>query len=395
MLEHCTGLAVALGALAGAPVSGVAVAMQVRMPEVMAAAYGASNLMAPSPPVPVAGGGWLHADLGAPGDETMFDTLLSTLPSSAGAAEVAAAAQEWRLAVCDYRPRTESAGQTWSFTNGAGSGSARDEVRVLDLTNMWAGPLATWLLASLGWSVTKVEPSFRPDGFRALDGGGIHPGEVQCDPGRDSAMWNALNHGKDVVDLDLRVAADRNHFVELAAASDVVIDSFSPRVMPNVGLRLPAGPVYVSMPAFPAGPQRDWVAFGTGIHAVSGLGEVEEGRFAPPAVAYPDPVAGFTAALATAAAVHARRRGLPVARVECSLLGAVQPLLASGAHGAVAASAAGAAPPAGAPARWRVEGPSLELGARILAAGESLGLLEARDVCGRRLLHPRGIFPAK
>ena len=70
-------------------------------------------------------------------------------------------------------------------------------------------------LASLGWSVVKVEPSFRPDGFRALDGGGINPGGRQCDPGRDSAMWNALNHGKEIVDLDLRAAVPSQQEITL------------------------------------------------------------------------------------------------------------------------------------------------------------------------------------
>ena len=376
VLEHCTGLALALGALAGRPVAGLAVAIQVRLPEVMAAAYRSPDRMRPAPPRPVAGGGWLHADLGSPGDEATLDVLRATLPASATAGEVATGAQEWRLPVCDYRPRRPS-GSPWWFEAGPVTSVAGRPPRVLDLTNMWAGPLATWLLASLGWSVTKVEPSFRPDGFRALDGRGIHPDGRPCDPGRDSAMWNALNQGKEIVDLDLRRDSDRDRFVQLAAASDVVIDSFSPRVMPNFELPLPDGPVYVSMPAFPPGPMRDWVAYGTGIHAVSGLGDVGDGRFTAPAVSYPDPVGGFTAALAAAAAVIARERGAPLGRVECSLLGAVQPLL-----------------------EWDADETLLppvadDAGAELLSAGRSAGLLEDRAVCGRALPHPTAIFPPK
>ena len=377
VLEHCTGLALAAGALAGLAVSGVGVAVQLRLPEVMAAAYGSTNAMRPAPPRPVDGGGWVHADLAAPGDEERYDSLMSTLSASAAAAEVAIAAQAWRLPVCDYRKRNRASGAPWVFELGTRCPPVRSRPRILDLTNMWAGPLATWLLSSLGWSVTKVEPSFRPDGFRALDAGGIHPGDTSCDPGRDSALWNALNHGKEIVDLDLRLEADRVRFVELATASDVVIDSFSPRVMPNFGLPLPAGPLYVSVPAFPPGPRRDWVAYGTGIHAVSGLGDVGGGRFAAPAVAYPDPVAGFTAALATVAALDGRRRGLPVSRVESPMFSAVQPLLHRRSDPA------------------QLQTPPGDLGPRLAETAVSCRQLEPREVCGRPLLHPSGIFHTK
>jgi hypothetical protein len=369
---YCTGVALAMAALAGAAVSGVGVAVQTRLPEVMAASYGSGFSMRPAPPVAAPGGGRLHADLGSTGDRETYATMLSTLPPSAGAARVARTAQEWRLAVCDYRPRVEAGAQVpFGFAAGPRRPTAGGRLRVLDLTNMWAGPLATWLLQSLGAAVTKVEPAFRPDGFRALDGRGIHPDGRPCDPGRDSAMWNALNQGKTVVDLDLREAADRRRFLDLAAGSDVVIDSFSPRVMPNFGLDLPEGPMYVSMPAFPAGPERDWVAYGTGVHAVSGLGDTGTGGFAEPAVSYPDPVAGFTAALA----VMAGLRDPSVARVECPLASAVQPLLrfSGGLEG----------------------GPIDGRGAALLEQAGTLGLLAERPVCGRPRAHPNRVFEAK
>lgn len=373
-------MAAAAGALAGVPVSGVGVAIQLRLPEVMAAAYRSPVSMRPAPPLPVEGGGWLHADLGAGGDHAAFERLLRTVPPGAPASQVAQAAQEWRLPVCDYRSRPGRPGQTWWFERGRAArpqAGENDAVRILDLTNMWAGPLATWLLASLGCAVTKVEPAFRPDGLRALDGGGIHPAGRQCDPGNDSAMWNALNAGKEVVDLDLRRPADRDRFVDLAQASDVVIDSFSPRVMPNFGLPLPEGPLYVSVPAFPPGPERHWVAYGAGVHAVAGLGDLGGGTVASPAVSYPDPVGGFTAAVAILAALSARRRGLAVGRVECPLLGSVQPLLSCPPDPDLIG-----ADPSG-------------VGPGLLAAGRALGLFEERPVCRRLLPHPQGLFPTK
>ena len=373
-LQYATGVALALGAVAGVAVSGLAVAIQVRLPEVMAAAYGSPFEMSPAPPIRAPGGGWLQADLGAPGDREEFEVLWSTRPESAPAPELARAAQEWRLPVCDYRAMSPGPPlPPWSFAAGPGPAAASLRgLRVLDLTNMWAGPLVTWLLQSLGATVTKVEPAFRPDGFRAMAGGGIHPGGRQCDPGRDSAMWNALNHGKEVVDLDLRRGADRDRFAALARASDVVIDSFSPRVMANFGVDRPEGPLYVSMPAFGPGPERNWVAYGSGIHAWSGLADLGDGAVAPAAVSYPDALAGFTAALAVAAVV---RGPGGVSRLECPLAAATQPL---------AAQAPDPAPLAADPAGT---------GGRLLALGRERGRFEDRPVCGQPLAHPRGIFP--
>lgn len=364
------------------------VAAQVRLPELMAEAYGSPNRLRPDPPVPVAGGGWLHADLGAPGDREAFARCVAALPPDAPAAAVAAAAQEWRLPVCDYRPRGGDEGPQapFAFSSGAPVRPPRRGLRVLDLTNMWAGPLCTWLLAGMGAEVVKVEPSFRPDGFRALDGGGIHPDGVPCAPGADSAMWNALNHAKVRADLDLRAARDRARFLEMAAAADVVVDSFSPRVMPNFGLELPPGPLYVSMPAFPPGPQRDWVAYGTGVHARSGLGELASGDaaggvpFAAAAVSYPDPIAGLTACLAILAALAGRRRGAPTAGVEVSLAAALGPL-----------AGARTGPPGDDPLLADPCG----LGARLLAAAGRSRLLEERPVCGRPRLHPRPFLLSK
>jgi crotonobetainyl-CoA:carnitine CoA-transferase CaiB-like acyl-CoA transferase len=194
-------------------------------------------------------------------------------------------------------------------------------VTVVDLTIMWAGPLATWLLASLGAEVVKVEPGCRPDGLRG------------------SPAWFAtLDRGKGGVDLDLRHARDRRRFFELVARADLVVDNFSPRVAPNLGIDPAAlrtvNPdlATLSMPAFPAGrPERDWVAYGTGAHAISGLGDAGTDGFFAPAVTYPDPIAGFTAFAVAAALLVRRQLGAEPtdeapAEAEVSLSAALEPL---------------------------------------------------------------------
>jgi CoA-transferase family III len=394
-LEYVTGAALATAALAAwrggntIVVTELGVAIQVFLPEVMAVSYGSPWWPVPPGPVPAPGGGWVSKDLGAAGDDELYAGLLATLPASADATTIAAAAQEWRLAVCEYRRRIPSQPQdpiAESPSPGVGRkrlgpASGRRgplaDISICDLTAMWAGPLATWLLARLGARVYKVEPAVRLDGTRALFGGGIHPGGRQRRPGEDSALFQALNHGKTRVPLDLRVPLQRDQFLALARRSDVVIDSFTPRVMPNFGLQpdvLNSGtgrPVVVSMPAFGRGHERDWVAFGTGVHALSGLGDGGDGTFSAPSVAYPDVVAGLTAAFAVVAALVGRDRGRPQRRVEIPLMQSIQPLLAFPAEGGL----------------WLQEA-----GGVLYDAGLATAAFEPLEVAGMRLMHPSGPF---
>ncbi len=394
-LGYVTGAALATAALAAwrggdtIVVSELGVAIQVFLPEVMAVSYGSNWWPVPPGPVPAPGGGWLSKDLGAAGDDDLYAGLLATLPADADAATIAAAAQEWRLAVCEYKRRIPSDPQDpISELPAPGGGLNRlravkdrrgplADISVCDLTAMWAGPLATWLLTRLGAGVYKVEPAVRLDGTRALLGGGIYPGGIQRRPGEDSALFQAVNQGKTRVPLDLRVPLQRDQFVGLARRSDVVIDSFTPRVMPNFGLQpdvLNSGtgrPVVVSMPAFGCGEQRDWVAFGTGVHALSGLGDGGDGNFSAPSVAYPDVVAGFTTAFAVVSALVGRDRGRPQRRVEIPLMQAIQPLLAFPSEGGL----------------WLQEA-----GGVLYDAGLAAAAFEPLDVAGMRLMHPNGPF---
>ena len=396
-IDYAVGAALATAALAahraGLPVivSELGVAIEVFLPDVMAVSYGAPDWTRPGPPVAAPGGGWLSCDLGAAGDDERFAALLSTLPASTTAPDVAEAAQEWRLAVCNYRPWEQEEPEDPILSVAAAPlalplrparpGPPLEGVTVVDLTAMWAGPLATRILRTLGATVSKVEPAARLDGTRGLDGKGIYPGGRQRHPGQDSALFNALNRGKDRLPLDLRDPAQRELFLSRARGADLVVESFSPRVMRNFGLEAPVlnsgtgRPTLVSVPAFGPGPRRDWVAYGTGIHALSGLGDLGDGRFAAPAVAYADPVAGFVTAFAAVAALTGRELGVGECHVEVPLMRAVQPLLAFDR-----------------PTPW-TDGPS---GARraveLFDRGLEAGAFVARDVAGARLMHPRGPF---
>ena len=264
----------------------------------------------PSEPLPW-GAGALCVDLG-PDDGETWERFVEVHRNEDDPEAVAASAQQWRLPVTPYRrPPAVSDRRRAELPGDPPSAAARVEgARVVDLTSMWAGPLCTELLGTAGAEVVKVECAARPDGLAG------------------SSMYDELNAHKTVADLDLRRPDARRRLDAMLESADLLVTSISPRALANLEL-LPAqlGAAHrdlrtLSITAFDSGsPEADWVAYGTGLHAASGLGWLE-GEPRPPAFSYPDPLAGLQAAcsavdqLSSAAAQHAR----------VSLAGAVAPL---------------------------------------------------------------------
>ena len=205
-------------------------------------------------------------------------------------------------------------------------------VRILDLTHVWAGPLGTRVLADLGATVVKIEsPTGRgPREYRGgLPIGGWLGGEPPAEPWNVNAVFVKLQRNKQSVAIDLKAAAGRETFLELVQASDVVMENFSARAMPDLGLGYEqlaeANPriVYVAMPGFgKSGPYRDGVAFGPSVEPMSGLTAVmgysaEEPRNS--AMALMDPITAVNAAAAVVDAIRRRERTAKGAYVEMSL----------------------------------------------------------------------------
>jgi crotonobetainyl-CoA:carnitine CoA-transferase CaiB-like acyl-CoA transferase len=207
-----------------------------------------------------------------------------------------------------------------------------DGIRILDLTHIWAGPLATRILADLGATVVKIEAPWSRGprdwrGARPLGGWiGGRPGD---EPWNRNAIFSKLQRNKQSASIDLRTDAGRAAFLEMVGVADVVIENFSARTMESLGLgheRLSAenpSLVHVSMPGYGAsGPYRDRVAFGTTVEPMSGLSSlVGYGPDEPrnTAMALPDPVAGVNATAAVLTALRRRERTGQGAFVEVSL----------------------------------------------------------------------------
>lgn len=193
-------------------------------------------------------------------------------------------------------------------------------LRVADLTRIWSGPLATRILGDLGADVIKVEaPAGR--GPRVVPRGA--PGYFADDdpgdrPWNRNGLNNKLNRNKRSLAIDLKAPEGREAFLRLVAQSDVVIENFSARAMPSLGLgydtlrEVNPGVIYVAMPAFGLeGPYRDYVGLGpsieplTGTTALMGYGP-DEPRMSVQAIT--DAMSGTAAAAAVLTALERRAR---------------------------------------------------------------------------------------
>src|SRR5918912_1722109 len=109
--------------------------------------------------------------------------------------------------------------------------AALADIRVLDLTHYIAGPSCTKLLADYGADVIKIE---RPDGGDPARRYGPFPHD-EPHPEK-SALFLHLNTNKRGITLNLKTAAGRDLFKALVRDVDVLVENFSPRVMPRLGL---------------------------------------------------------------------------------------------------------------------------------------------------------------
>ena len=98
-------------------------------------------------------------------------------------------------------------------------------IRVLDVTNVLAGPFCSYQLAIMGAEVIKIEQPGSGDLARRLG----------ADPRRNGALMGAsfvaVNAGKQSVTLNLKREDGKKIFKQLTAQSQVVVENFRPGVM--------------------------------------------------------------------------------------------------------------------------------------------------------------------
>ena len=152
-------------------------------------------------------------------------------------------------------------------------------IKVLDMSHVWSGPLGARVLADLGADVIKVE-SLDGRGGAAIPPGspetGVAPG---LQPWNRQPLYNKLNRNRRSLALDLKTPEGRDIFLRLSDRADLLIENFSARVLPSLGLshEVLAGRnprlIHLAMPGFGlSGPYRPYVAYGPSIEPMTGLG---------------------------------------------------------------------------------------------------------------------------
>lgn len=139
-------------------------------------------------------------------------------------------------------------------------------IRVLDMTQIYNGPYATFLMAMAGADVIKVEP---PGGEhlrrRNARGGALYP-------------FKLLNPNKRSIVLDLKEDADRAVFLELAETADIVIENYAPGVVDRLGVghaavkAIKPDIIYASGSGYGQdGPYRGYQAMDIAVQAMGGV----------------------------------------------------------------------------------------------------------------------------
>ncbi|WP_442955525.1 CaiB/BaiF CoA transferase family protein [Paraburkholderia sp. MPAMCS5] len=123
-----------------------------------------------------------------------------------------------------------------SFASSSGASTAASApplkgLRVLDLTRLLPGPVATLRLAELGAEVLKIEAPGAGDPTRTM-----MQSSSDRVAGRPGAFYRLVNRGKRETRLDLKSEAGRDVLRALAAEADVLIESFRPGVMDRLGV---------------------------------------------------------------------------------------------------------------------------------------------------------------
>jgi crotonobetainyl-CoA:carnitine CoA-transferase CaiB-like acyl-CoA transferase len=186
--------------------------------------------------------------------------------------------------------------------------NALDDIRVLDIATLFAGPTAATTLADFGADVIKVEHPRKPDPARTH-------GQSKNGVG---LWWKILGRNKSALTLNLSSPEGQEIFLELVRTADVVIENFRPGTLERWGI----GPeklrevnprlIVTRVTGFGQfGPRANEPAFGTIAEAMSGFAHSTGQPDGPPTLpplALADNISGLAATIATLTALHHRDR---------------------------------------------------------------------------------------
>ena len=204
-------------------------------------------------------------------------------------------------------------------------------IRVLDMTNVLAGPFATLHLALLGADVIKIE---NPDG-------GDLARKLGAVPELNSALMGtsflAQNANKRSMTLNLKTEDGSRIFRRLVQGADVLVENFRPGVLERLGFswqeihEINARLIYCAISGFgQTGPDAEKPAYDQIIQGLSGVMAINgDDRLNPLRCGFPvcDTVGGLNAAFAIVAALYHRERTGQAQFIDIALLDSIMPLL--------------------------------------------------------------------
>jgi CoA:oxalate CoA-transferase len=198
------------------------------------------------------------------------------------------------------------------------------QIRVLDLTNVLAGPFCAYQLGLLGADVIKVEMPDSGDLARQLGADAALNKQLM------GASFLAQNGGKKSVTVNLKSADGKAVMRRLVKTADVLVENFRPGVMKRLGLgyddlqMVNPALIYCAISGFGQdGPMKDAPAYDQIIQGLSGMMSITgDERSAPLRVGYPvaDTIGGITAGLAITSALVRRANTGEGACIDVSML---------------------------------------------------------------------------
>ena len=181
----------------------------------------------------------------------------------------------------------EAKDMTIEITRKSSIAAYSRQLKVVDISSMWAGPLCSWFLMRSGAEVVKIESSKRPDRGRLSQ----------------TPFFQRLNKGKSITTFDFDSKIGKSQLQKHIREADIVIESSRPRAMENMGIsaeeEVDRGAIWCSITGYGRNLHPNRVGFGDDAAAAGCLlAQVDKSLwFVGDATA--DPLTGATAAALT------------------------------------------------------------------------------------------------
>jgi formyl-CoA transferase len=200
---------------------------------------------------------------------------------------------------------------------------ALENVRVLDMTHVQAGPTGTQILAWMGADVIKVELPGRGD---------ITRGQLQDVKGADSLYFTMLNSNKRSITINMKTPAGKAAIERLIKECDILAENFGPGVLDRAGFtwehihKLNPRMIYASIKGFGPGPFVDCKAYENVAQCMGGAASTTGWDDGPPTVTgaqIGDSGTGLHMVIGILGALHHRERTGQGQRVEVAMADSV------------------------------------------------------------------------